>query len=124
MGLDCFWMKKIVDESGEEIKQRAKIEAEICLAGGLYSGFGNDSFRGKVYNGIVEKASNVSLYQEWIENETVLNIAESLEKFDLSNYNPEDDCSYGFDISETEFQDLKKMFRLHADAGHGLYGWW
>lgn len=124
MGLDCFWMKKAVNDNGEEVKVDANIDEEIQVCGGLFSGQGNSSFRGKVYDGIVEKASDISLYQEWIDNKDVIKIADSLEQFSLSDYDSIIDSSYGFQISEDEFLNLKKMFRLHADAGHCLHGWW
>jgi len=124
MGLDCFWVQKTVTENNEVKTEKASIDADIHVAGGLFSGNGNDSFRGKVYDGIVNKASNISLYQEMIENKDILKIADSLDNFDLSNYDPESDCSYGFEIGEDDFEELKKMFRLHADAGHCLQGWW
>lgn len=124
MGLDCYWMKKAVNENGEEIKIDASIDEEIRVCSGLFSGNGNSSFRGKVYAGIVEKASKISLFKEWIENSDVIKIADSLEALDLSSVNSLYNCPYGDEFTEEEFSELKKMFRLHADAGHCLHGWW
>ena len=110
MGLDSIWRKD---------GNTASVEGEFNLCGGIFSGFGNDSFRGKVYNRFVEDATGESLYQYEISNDTVKDMAWSLESH---TWNPEFESRY--DITEEEFIGLKKMFRLHADAGHTLHGWW
>ena len=54
MGLDNIWMKN-KDEHGV-------IEGEFKICGGVFSGHGNDSFRGKVYERFVEDVTGVSLF--------------------------------------------------------------
>ena len=112
MGLDNIWMKN-KDEQGV-------IEGEFKICGGVFSGHGNESFRGKVYNKFVEDVTGISLYgytpdTNEISNEVVRDMADGLEATEwrdsyIENYN----------IEEQEFKDLVRMFRLHADAGHYL----
>jgi hypothetical protein len=114
MGLDNIW-KKNKDENGV-------IEGEFKLCGGVFSGHGNDSFRGKVYDRFVEDVTGVSLYGDpetfEIPNETVKQMADDLEATEWR-----DSYIENYDIEEQEFKDLVKMFRLHADAGHYLLAW-
>ena len=111
MGLDNYWMKA-KDELGH-------IEGNFSICGGMMSGSGNDSFRGKVYHRFIEDVTNVSLYGDpetgEIPNETVKQMADDLETTEWRE-------SYiiNYDIEEQEFKDLVRMFRLHADAGHYL----
>ena len=115
MGLDNFW-KKSKDEAGV-------IEGEFNICGGMFSGSGNDSFRGKVYNRFVEDVTGVSLYgdPETFEtpNETVKQMAADLEATEWR-----DSYIENYDIEEQEFKDLVRMFKLHADAGHYLLAWY
>jgi hypothetical protein len=114
MGLDNIW-KKNKDENGV-------IEGEFKLCGGVFSGHGNDSFRGKVYDRFVEDVTGVSLYGDpetfEIPNETVKQMADDLEATEWR-----DSYIQNYDIEEQEFKDLVRMFRLHADAGHYLLAW-
>jgi hypothetical protein len=114
MGLDNIWMKN-KDEHGV-------IEGEFKICGGVFSGHGNDSFRGKVYERFVEDVTGVSLFgdPETFEtpNETVKQMADDLEATEWR-----DSYIENYDIEEHEFKDLVRMFRLHADAGHYLLAW-
>jgi len=115
MGLDNIW-KKNKDENGV-------IEGEFKICGGVFSGHGNDSFRGKVYERFVEDVTGVSLYgdPETFEtsNETVKQMADDLDATEWR-----DSYIQNYDIEEHEFKDLVRMFRLHADAGHYLLAWY
>jgi hypothetical protein len=115
MGLDNIW-KKNKDENGV-------IEGEFKICGGMFSGHGNDSFRGKVYARLVEDITGISLYgdPETFEtpNETVKQMAIDLEETEWR-----DSYIQNYDIEEQEFKDLVRMFRLHADAGHYLLAWY
>jgi hypothetical protein len=114
MGLDNIW-KKNKDENGF-------VEGEFKICGGVFSGHGNDSFRGKVYARLVEDVTGVSLYGDpetfEISNETVMQMADDLEATEWR-----DSYIQNYDIEEQEFKDLVRMFRLHADAGHYLLAW-
>ena len=111
MGLDNYWMKA-KEEFGH-------IEGEFKICGGMLSGNGNDSFRGKVYARIIKDITNEDLYDDMISNETVKQMADDLEN---TKFIPEYIAEY--DIEKDEFEDLVKMFRLHADAGHYLVSSW
>ncbi|MFM6944960.1 MAG: hypothetical protein ACKOXV_06705 [Bacteroidota bacterium] len=115
MGLDNFW-KKSKDEAGV-------IEGEFKICGGMFSGSGNDSFRGKVYDRFVEDVTGISLYGDpdtfEVPNEIVKQMADDLEATEWR-----DSYIENYDIEEEEFKDLVKMFRLHADAGHYLLAWY
>ena len=115
MGLDNIW-KKSKDEDGV-------IEGEFKLCGGIFSGNGNNSFRGKVYARLVEDITGVSLYGDpetyEIPNETVKQMAVDLEETEWR-----DSYIQNYDIEEEEFRDLGKMFKPHADAGHYLLAWY
>lgn len=115
MGLDNFW-KKSKDEAGV-------IEGEFKVCGGMFSGCGNDSFRGKIYDRFVEDVTGVSLYGDpetfEISNETVKQMAIDLEETEWR-----DSYIQNYDIQEEEFRDLTRMFKLHAEAGHYLLAWY
>ena len=111
MGLDNYWMKN-KEELGE-------VEGEFKICGGMLSGNGNDSFRGKVYCRFIEDVCNENLYDEMIPNETVKQMADDLEATEWR-----DSYIENYDIEEEEFKDLVKMFRIHADAGHYLVSSW
>ena len=111
MGLDNYWMKN-KEELGE-------VEGEFKICGGMLSGNGNDSFRGKVYFRFIEDVCNENLYDEMIPNETVKQMADDLEATEWR-----DSYIENYDIEEEEFKDLVKMFRIHADAGHYLVSSW
>jgi len=115
MGLDNYW-KKSEEEDGV-------IEGNFNICGGMLSGSGNDSFRGKVYHRFVEDVTEVSLYGDpetnEISNETVKKMADDLEATEWR-----DSYIENYDIEEEEFKDLVRMFRVHADAGHFLVSSW
>jgi len=112
MGLDNLWKKND--------NETASVEGEFQICGGIFSGNGNDSFRGKVYHRLVEDITGISLYgytneSDKIPNEIIKDMAEGLEATEWR-----DSYIQNYDIEEQEFKDLVKMFRLHADAGHYL----
>lgn len=105
MGLDSMW-------SGA-------VEGKFNVCGGIFSGNGNSSFRGKVYNTIVEEITGVSLYQDEISNDQVNEMAKKLAEADWSRVSKIDS-----EITQQEFNNLAAMFILHGKAGHVLRGWW
>ena len=72
MGLDNYWK----DQHGKE----GYVEGYFRVVGGLCSGNGNDSFRGKVYNEIVHELTGESLYQDKISSETVKEMNEAIQE--------------------------------------------
>ena len=115
MGLDNYWMK-----NKEEL---GTIEGEFKVCGGMLSGHGNDSFRGKVYHRFVEDVTEVSLYGDRDTNEIPIEIVKKMAD-DLEATEWRDSYIENYDIEEQEFKDLVRMFRLHADAGHYLVSSW
>ena len=115
MGLDNYWMK-----NKEEL---GTIEGEFKICGGMLSGNGNDSFRGKVYHRFVEDVTEVSLYGDRDTNEIPLETVKKMAD-DLEATEWRDSYIENYDIEEQEFKDLVRMFRLHADAGHYLVSSW
>ena len=115
MGLDNYWMK-----NKEEL---GTIEGEFKICGGMLSGNGNDSFRGKVYHRFVEDVTEVSLYGDRDTNEIPLETVKKMAD-DLEATEWRDSYIENYDIEEQEFKDLVRMFRLHADAGHYLVAWY
>ena len=112
MGLDNLWKKND--------NETARVEGDFQICGGMFSDHGNTSFRGKVYNRLVEDITGVSLYgytneSDEIPNEIVKDMADALESTEWR-----DSYIENYDIEEQEFKDLAKMFRLHGDAGHYL----
>lgn len=105
MGLDSFW----VYPDGDDVKH-PEFDPPLRLCGGMFSGNGSGSFRGKVYDADIRVVTGQSLYREVIDNETVRLMAERLEMFSTSE--------------SPEQKDLARMFRAYADAGFMLKGWW
>lgn len=105
MGLDSMW-------SGS-------VEGNFDVCGGIFSGHGNSSFRGKVYNHLIERVTGVSLYQDEIPNTTIVEMGRKLGQIpfdDVQRIDP--------NIEQKEFFDLVTMFQSHGSAGHSLRGWW
>lgn len=65
MGLDNFASQVPDDLVLSEEDEKAFEEAGIELCGGIISG-GGSSFRGKVYDTLIEKVTNISLYSKWL----------------------------------------------------------
>lgn len=111
MGLDNYW------RLGEE---NASVEGEFKICGGMMSGHGNDSFRGKVYSPIVEGLTGVSLYRDEIPNEEInvmgfrMAAASFKDAAELSHY----------ELGEEEWADFMAMWIAHAEAGHSLIAWY
>lgn len=112
MGLDSHW----VNENRESVS----IPGDFKVCGGLLSGHGNESFRGKVYDSVVQAASGVSLYQEYIDPATVRLIADKLAMFSFEAAKSKST----YDITPEEYADLQRMFKIHAETGHALMGDW
>ncbi len=113
MGLDNYWR----DDDGNP----GLIEKEFNLCGGMCSGNGNSSFRGKVYYDYVKDTTGVSLYDDIIDNDRVMEMANDL-KASLDQFN--DDLAYTYGIDKEEAENLVLMFEEHGNAGHHLISWW
>ena len=127
MGLDNYAARHAEGGLTEEDCQAFE-EAGIDLCGGLESD-GTVSFRGKVYNTLVEEVTGVRLYQEWIPPETVAEMAAALNEYtaeelaeiwDEVDPLPWEDASH----SPEETGHLQRFFAVCAERGLGLIGWW
>jgi hypothetical protein len=114
MGLDSFWKLPSAETP--------LFEPELHLCGGIFSGNGEGSFRGKVYNYFIENSTGQTLYAEVIDNIKVKDMAMKLQEY-LDTHNLDDFTElYSMEISE--LKDLCRMFKTYADAGATLHGWW
>lgn len=112
MGLDNFWMK-----GDERVSDSFCPELSVC--GGMFSGHGCTSFRGKVYSSIIAGLCNeISLYDD-LTPEQVQEVDEILQK--TSYFDAKDNSDY--DLEENEWADFVKMWHIHAEAGHSLKAW-
>lgn len=108
MGLDNYWMKLEPVYIGKEYK----------LCGGIFSGHGDGSFRGKVYNKFIEDMTEYSLYDE-LDQDDIKQIAEKLNKL---KYNKRWEEEYS--IKKREFESLKEMFNDYSQIdGIKLIPW-
>lgn len=135
MGLDSMW--KMPDESDPH----PEFDPPVNLCGGMLSGHGAESFRGKVYSPLIEElcGQECSLYQDEMTNDRVLYIAETLEKFmkaadtekcpccgekPATVCMPPDTWFLKPEFTVQELHDLARVFRVYGDAGATLHGWW
>ena len=129
MGLDTFAVRNSAVADKTEPLENALFPEDVIrhLCGGLFSG-GGASFRGKVYEDFVMFATNNqhTLYEEMIDNEDVAKIADALEgaanedsfaRFEYGGRN-------GYKITLDEAKALAKWFRIVADEGGNVAGWW
>jgi hypothetical protein len=117
MGLDTLAGRTpdiALTEADRDAFDRAKVLLCECE--------GDTSFRGKVYAGLVEDVTGVSLFQEWIPPEVVRRMAAQLEQCDPVVVAAAAEGRY--DCSPFEVVELGRFFRLCADRGLGLVGSW
>lgn len=120
MGLDTFAQRGPGQDLTEE-DEEAFAAVEIQLCGGLLSG-GGSSFRGKVYSRLVHAITGESLYEEWIPPERVKAMHEALVRCDPQEFADDHDERFG-DVDEA-VANLREFFRVCAERGLGLVGWW
>jgi hypothetical protein len=116
MGLDSFWKLP-------KGRKQPLFKPDLHLIGGIFSGFGKGSFRGKVYAGLIEVVTGESLYHETIPNTTIKEMADKMQVFNMTPEMWEEWKPYEDDNIQ-EWHDLVRMFRAYADAGASLHGWW
>lgn len=116
MGLDSFWVHP--DDDGRE---HPTFDPPLDLVGGMFSGNGRGSFRGKVYADFIMTVTGCSLYQERITNDIVCHMARKLEEYidqaASGVTDPPEDV-------EDDCDDVSAMFTAYAEAGFELRGWW
>lgn len=131
MGLDNYAARHpkggLTDEDRQAFEQ-----AGIDLCGGLESD-GTVSFRGKVYDRLIQEITGVTLYQEWIPPDIVRRMSEALNAYSAEELaeiwdevEPLPKHIFGEDAghSDRETGDLQRFFAICAERGLGLIGWW
>jgi hypothetical protein len=121
MGLDTYAARTPEGDLTEE-DARAFDAVDVQLCGGIWSGDAR-SFRGKVYADVVERVTGVSLYEEWIPPETVRTMAEAFSRCDADAVAGELAGEVHAPTAE-EVRSLAVFFRVCAERGLGLTGWW
>jgi hypothetical protein len=119
MGLDTYAARSEKDIALSDEDIAAFEAADIQLCGGLFSGDAG-SFRGKVYNDLVEQITGESLYQFWIPPEVVQRMAQALASCDAE----EEIARYDMDADQPlvvgEIHNLRRFFQVCAARGLGL----
>lgn len=90
----------------------------INLIGGMMSGNGDNSFRGKVYNDLIEEITGQSLYEEYIPPETVSEMADRLSEINSKGFE-----KYDKNLDFEDIEDLIKFFGVCKEKELGLYNW-
>ena len=118
MGLDTFAgyprnHPKYEGEGGETFSLiPSELFPENNLCGGLFSGGGN-SFRGKVYNEMIEDITNISLYNEVIPLRYVKDMVSRIERHISIHKNTDPELLY-----------LLGWFQVVVKEEAAIYGWW
>jgi len=119
MGLDTFASQSPDDIILSEDDVQAFSDADIHLCGGVFSG-SDGSFRGKVYSILLMEITNVSLYQDWIPPETVLEMYTALMECDLQEAI---NMSDSLNRTISEVLNLRKFFKVCVERNLGLLNW-
>lgn len=121
MGLDTFF--RFMTAPGETAPKLDLTVKHLC--GGMFSG-DNDgsSFRGKVYDDIVQEATGGghTLYEELTSPEIVRSIAKDLQ--DLLDADPDRKAFGQYGCSREEIVELQKVFDAYGNASAIMVGWW
>jgi hypothetical protein len=123
MGLDSYASRSPGDIELTVGDEQAFMVAGIELCGGLQSGDGGSSFRGKVYLDVVDRVADATLMAEWIPPEEVREIAAAFERCDPARVAEESEGDH-YPATESEVVNLTRFFSLCAERGLGLVGWW
>ena len=122
MGLDSFWRMPTdevrqgetnVRSTQDNHPQHPTFNPPLHLCGGMLSGSGEGSFRGKVYNELIERLNElierltgVSLYEETLPNNVIRMMADHLDSV-VS-------VPTIYQIDQKTFDNLRRMFRAYV----------
>jgi len=123
LGLDSYASRTPGDVELTAGDEQAFVAAGIELCGGLNSGDNGSSFRGNVYLDVVDRVADTSLMAEWIPPEEIRAISAAFERCDPARVAKESKDDR-YPASEVEIGSLRRFFRVCADRGLGLTGWW
>lgn len=121
MGLDTFASPSPDDIELSPEDSQAFRDADIHLAGGIFSGGNDGSFRGKIYQILIREITGVSLLQDWIPPETVRGMSQALADCDPQEAIDESDS---WKRTTVDILELRKFFKVCADRNLGLVNWW
>lgn len=138
MGLDTYAVIGDNTDKGEamtlghdnELVAKNKLFDGINLCGGMLSGgSGSASMRGKVYAGIVERVTGVSLYEDRLTMNELVTIAHELKNFlheacDLDGMKRTDTADRDWELTYDEIYDLQKWFQVCVDNGYDVVSWY
>lgn len=98
---------------------------DVNLCGGMFSGHGDGSFRGKVYADIVEQITGVSLYEDRLSTETLEEMADALNGY-IAERQFDDDAEVDTDwgISFKEIRGLAIVFGFASENNLECISWW
>ncbi len=130
MGLDTYAVDSFDEKTGQyNVAEDVGFE-KLQLCGGMFSGSGG-SFRGKVYNDLIEELTDQTLYEEYIPPHKVKEMYDKLEAYRMSGKYESEQIISGINADPQgkvellkEFDDLVEFFRVCATEGYGLAGWW
>ena len=121
MGLDTYAERVQGALTREDRSVCEALDLKLC------EWIGDGSFHGKVHDEVASAVTGVSLYQEWIAPDEVLSLARALDAHsaeDLARLWDGLGVPSGPTHSSQETTELKRFFRVCADRGLGLIGWW
>jgi hypothetical protein len=93
------------------------------LCGGMFSGGGN-SFRGKVYDEVVQFFTNYTLYEDILEPDQVREIATMLNEVTEERFNQEFAPHNGWEITYNQVQQLAEWFHIVAEEDGSVISWY
>lgn len=123
MGLDTYASRSPGDVALTAEDEQAFAQAAVALCGGIVSGDGGWSFRGKVYLDVVERVAGTSLMEEWIPPEEVAAIWAAFDRCDPAQVALESNGDR-YPAAEIEIRALRTFFGICAARGLGLIGWY
>jgi hypothetical protein len=123
VGLDSYASRTPGDValSPEDEEEFATSGIELC--GGLFSGGGGASFRGKVYLDVIDRVAGILIYQDWTTPEDVRRIWVALERADEEAVAEASKADH-YPVTIEEVESLRGFFRICAERGLGLIGWY
>ena len=118
MGLDTYPSRQPGDIilTLEDVAALTEVDLPLCEFGP------RGGFRGKVYADLVEHVTTgLSLYREWIPPEEVAEMAAAFEACDPEAVAQASQADY-YPATADEVRALRRLFRICANRGLGLYG--
>ena len=118
MGLDNFWRLK-------EGQSHPDFDPPLKLCGGLFSNYGRESFRGKVYSEFFDEILSINLFKDSISTEELIEGLYCLNVYISQNPNKNWECSYlTREITFQEILDIQRMLTEYIKVGATLESWY